>query len=152
MSTLKVCPRFFIAFQASSMPWPVCPETGKTYNLKYEIRSHKNNLTSLLMLVQLDLEIEVEYFWADLYSKKVFWASILKGSSALLTKIKSATSVIPRFIPWSSSPAPGATQSTNISIMSANANSDCPTPTDSTNITSKPASIQFLYKKLMLIF
>ena len=48
--------------------------------------------------------------------------------------------MIPRLIPWSSSPAPGAAIRQKQSTMSATATSDCPTPTVSTTMTSKPAA------------
>ena len=60
--------------------------------------------------------------------------------SALLTTTRSASSTIPRFTPCSSSPAPGASSSTNRSTMPATATSDWPTPTVSTSTTSKPAA------------
>src|SRR6266705_1348499 len=50
--------------------------------------------------------------------------------------------MIPRLMPWSSSPAPGATRTANRSTMPATATSDWPTPTVSTITTSKPAASQ----------
>ena len=62
--------------------------------------------------------------------------------SALFTTTRSAISTIPRLMPCSSSPPPGAMRSRKVSTMSATAVSDWPTPTVSTMTTSKPAASQ----------
>ena len=64
-----------------------------------------------------------------------------RSPSALFTTSRSASSTMPRFTPWSSSPAPGPSSSTNRSTMPATATSDWPTPTVSTSTTSKPAGL-----------
>src|SRR3954447_13140943 len=54
----------------------------------------------------------------------------------------SASSVIPRLMPCSSSPAPGAMRRTNVSTTASTTVSDWPTPTVSTSTVSKPAASQ----------
>jgi hypothetical protein len=49
---------------------------------------------------------------------------------------------MPRLMPWSSSPPPGASTSRKASTMSATALSLWPTPTVSITITSNPAASQ----------
>ena len=63
-----------------------------------------------------------------------------RSPSALLTTMTSASSMIPRLMPCSSSPPPGAASRTKQSTMSATTVSDWPTPTVSTSTTSKPAA------------
>ncbi len=63
-----------------------------------------------------------------------------RSPSALFTTTRSASSMIPRLSPWSSSPPPGATSTRNRSTIAATLTSDCPTPTVSTSTTSKPAA------------
>ena len=50
--------------------------------------------------------------------------------------------MIPRLMPWSSSPPPGDTSTMKRSTIAATSTSDCPTPTVSTSTTSKPAASQ----------
>ena len=50
--------------------------------------------------------------------------------------------MMPRFMPWSSSPVPASCMSRKKSTMEWTAVSLCPTPTVSTNILSKPAASQ----------
>ncbi len=52
----------------------------------------------------------------------------------------SAISTIPRLIPCNSSPPPGAMSNKNRSTIECTAISDCPTPTVSIIIVSKPAA------------
>ncbi len=54
--------------------------------------------------------------------------------------IMSAISMMPRLMPCNSSPAPEICNSMNISTIECTAVSDCPTPTVSMKITSKPAA------------
>src|SRR5262249_16259528 len=67
-------------------------------------------------------------------------AARASSPSFLLTTTTSASSMIPRLMPWSSSPAPGAMTRRKRSTMPATATSDWPTPTVSTITTSKPAA------------
>ena len=67
---------------------------------------------------------------------------LARSPSALLTTTRSASSMIPRLMPCSSSPPPGAISSTKQSTIAATATSDWPTPTVSTSTTSKPAASQ----------
>ena len=62
--------------------------------------------------------------------------------SALLITIRSASSTMPFLSACRSSPAIGSCRSTIRSVIRATAVSDCPTPTVSTRITSKPAASQ----------
>ena len=62
--------------------------------------------------------------------------------SALVINKPSANSIIPLFIPCSSSPAPGRINKRKKSTNAFTWVSDCPTPTVSTNIISNPAFSQ----------
>ena len=61
--------------------------------------------------------------------------------SALLTRIRSASSMMPRFSPCNSSPAAGGRISTNMSTISATAVSDWPAPTVSTMHRVEPGRL-----------
>jgi hypothetical protein len=77
-----------------------------------------------------------------LNTKKLFLETLAFSKfppSALVTKIASANSIIPLFIPCNSSPAPASTRSKKKSTRCLTWVSDCPTPTVSKRITSKPA-------------
>ncbi len=69
-------------------------------------------------------------------------AASARSPSALFTTMRSASSMIPRLMPCSSSPPVGDATSTKRSTSSATATSDWPTPTVSTSTTSKPAASQ----------
>ena len=60
--------------------------------------------------------------------------------SAFVIAMASAISIIPRLIPCSSSPAPASINNKKKSTIECTAVSDCPTPTVSINIVSKPAA------------
>ena len=59
--------------------------------------------------------------------------------------------MIPLLIPWSSSPAPASISSRNTSVMECTAVSDCPTPTVSIMIVSKPAASQSIMVSLVFL-
>eukprot|EP01139_Manchomonas_bermudensis_P006552 Amastigsp_a177488_33.p2 type:complete len:230 gc:universal Amastigsp_a177488_33:381-1070(+) len=67
-------------------------------------------------------------------------AALARAPSALVTTTRSASSITPRLMPWSSSPPPGDASSINMSTMSETAYSDWPTPTVSTSTTENPAA------------
>ncbi len=60
--------------------------------------------------------------------------------SALLIRIRSASSMMPRLMPCNSSPEAGGSTSTNISTISATVVSAWPAPTVSTSTVSNPAA------------
>ena len=60
--------------------------------------------------------------------------------SALFTSTRSASSITPRLIPCSSSPAPASVISRKKSTISCTAVSDCPTPIVSTRMFRYPAA------------
>ena len=67
-------------------------------------------------------------------------AAAARSPSALFTTMRSASSMIPRLMPCSSSPPAGEATSRNRSTRSATATSDWPTPTVSTITRSNPAA------------
>ena len=67
-------------------------------------------------------------------------AFCLLSPSALLITIASAISIIPRFIPCNSSPAPANFNNKKKSTIECTTVSDCPTPTVSIIIVSNPAA------------
>ena len=79
--------------------------------------------------------------WMARWRSAAAWLAALASSpSALVTTTRSASSMIPRLMPWRSSPPEGEASSTNTSTRSATASSDWPTPTVSTITTSNPAA------------
>ena len=74
------------------------------------------------------------------YSATVRLAALRRSPSALLTKIRSASSITPRLMPCNSSPPEGSSNSRKKSVISATRSSDWPTPTVSTITRSKPAA------------
>ena len=67
-------------------------------------------------------------------------AAGFRSPSALLIRMMSAISMMPRLTPCNSSPPAGASSSRKMSHISATMVSDWPTPTVSTRITSNPAA------------
>ena len=70
------------------------------------------------------------------------WQRSTLSPSHLLMTMPSLISMMPRLMPCSSSPVPATCISRKKSTMEWQAVSDCPTPTVSTNILSKPAASQ----------
>ena len=64
----------------------------------------------------------------------------VSGWSALLITITSGISITPAFSAWIESPEPGISTSTIVSAWSMMSISACPTPTVSTNTSSRPAA------------
>ena len=64
----------------------------------------------------------------------------VSGWSALLMTITSGISITPAFSAWIESPEPGISTSTIVSAWSMMSISACPTPTVSTNTSSRPAA------------
>ena len=77
---------------------------------------------------------------AERYCVAASSARVRLSPSAFVMTIASAISIIPRFIPCSSSPAPDIIRSRKKSTIDLTTVSDCPTPTVSIMMTSKPAA------------
>jgi hypothetical protein len=67
-----------------------------------------------------------------------FDAALAPGRSALFTTKRSAISINPAFMTWMPSPDSGTSMTTVVSAAAATSSSDCPTPTVSIRIRSKP--------------
>ena len=88
---------------------------------------------------------------AFLYSVLALLELFMLSPSAFVITTASAISIIPRFIPCSSSPAPASINSKKKSTIPCTAISDCPTPTVSISIVLYPAASHNIIVSLVFL-